>query len=477
MIYKFILRFILISLSFNLITSNTISLSLKYYSNITLNDSLSSVYKLLNNLYLYTNLKIGDPEYNIKTYILMDSPYFSMSSNFEPYYEKDIFYDIYKSNTFQNISFLDKYYIKNIYDIEAKEKFKLNIENNNKEIIIKDLEFILERKGPKDENISLTEIYYLNLGLQIISNNKYKYNFITLLKQRKIIENFNWFIIYDNDINNNNSKNNDDLYNLDEIVNIKSKLLIGSLPHLYNPKKFKENQLISVYSNNFEWLLFFKNIYYFYKNDTNLKKVILYNNRVQIDFNELFIYGPSLYYTYIKRDYFNEYLSKNICRTFTDDKIEGIFCEKSNFSKKNLKNFPTLYFFYNELNYTFEFNYRDLFIEKDNKYIFLIVIEKNVEIDEWYIGFSLLKKYQFVFNQEAKTIGFYNTNITNEDSNKIDAKNTMNYIIYLIIFLSWVVFICIGFFIGKYFYKKYKNKKRANELDDNYEYITEKNIN
>ena len=284
-------------------------------------------------------------------------------------------------------------------------------------------------------------------------------------------------MVYDNDINNNNSKNDDDLYNLDEIVNIKSKLLIGSLPHLYNSKKFKENQLISVYSNNFEWLLFFKNIYYFYKNDTNLKKVILYNNRVQIDLNELFIYGPSLYYTYIKRDYFNEYLSKNICRTFTDDKIEGIFCEKSNFSKKNLKNFPTLYFFYNELNYTFEFNYRDLFIEKDNKYIFLIVIEKNVEIDEWYIGFSLLKKYQFVFNQEAKTIGFYNPNITNEDSNKIDSKNTMNYIIHLIIFLSWVVFICIGFFIGKYFYKKYKNKKRANELDDNYEYITEKNIN
>ena len=48
---------------------------------------------------------------------------------------------------------------------------------------------------------------------------------------------------------------------------------------------------------------------------------------------------------------------------------------------------------------------------------------------------------------------------------------------YIIIFISWIIFICIGFFIGKYFYKKYKTKKRANELDDNYEYLSGNNIN
>ena len=264
-------------------------------------------------------------------------------------------------------------------------------------------------------------------------------------------------------------------------MNNKPKLLIGVLPHVYDPKKFNEKQIVQLYSNNFQWVIYFKYIYYFYKNNTNTntisQKRSIYGNRVEIDFNNLLIYGPSLYYTYIERDFFNEYLSLNICHIYTDDNIEGIFCEKSeNFGIENLKLFPTLYFEYAELNYTFEFNYQDLFLEKDNKFWFLIVIDINAEIDEWYIGFSLLKKYQFVFNQDSKTIGFYNPDLeveTNRNSNSSSNK----YILYIIIFISWIVFICIGFFIGKYFYKKYKTKKRANELDDNYEYLSGNNIN
>ena len=459
---------------FNLIfSSEIISLDLQYFYNITFSNSLYSIFEILDKTYLYTFLKVGDLEYNIKAFVSMENYYFSMSSKYESIDVKDFsqIYSINKSSTFRNISLLDKYYIKSINDIAAKEKFKIN------SLTLNDLDFIYETNNINMENTSLVEINYMNIGLQILSNDKFKFNFISLLKERKIINNYNWFVLFDK----LPKKKDGEIYSLDEILNNKPKLLIGVLPHVYDPKKFNEKQIVQLYSNNFQWVIYFKYIYYFYKNNTNTntisQKRSIYGNRVEIDFNNLLIYGPSLYYTYIERDFFNEYLSLNICHIYTDDNIEGIFCEKSeNFGIENLKLFPTLYFEYVEINYTFEFNYQDLFLEKDNKFWFLIVIDINTEIDEWYIGFSLLKKYQFVFNQDSKTIGFYNPDLeveTNRNSNSSSNK----YILYIIIFISWIVFICIGFFIGKYFYKKYKTKKRANELDDNYEYLSGNNIN
>ena len=51
-------------------------------------------------------------------------------------------------------------------------------------------------------------------------------------------------------------------------------------------------------------------------------------------------------------------------------------------------------------------------------------------------------------------------------------------ILYIVLIaLSWIIFIVIRIILGKYFYKKNNKKKRANELDDNYGYIYEENIN
>ena len=459
---------------FNLVfSSEVISLDLQYYYNNSLSNSLYSIFEILDKAYIYTFLKVGDLEYNIKAFVSMENYYFSMSSKYESLDTKDLsqIYNINKSSTFRNISLIDKYYIKSINDIAAKEKFKIN------SMTLNDLDFIYEANNVNRENSSLVEINYMNIGLQILSNDKFKFNFISLLKEKKIIDNYNWFILFEQQ----QKKKDGEIYTFDEIMNVKPKLLIGVLPHNYDTKKFNEKQFVQLYSNNFQWVMYFKYIYYFNKNNTNtnttLQKRSIYSNRVEIDFNNLLIYGPSLYFTYIERDFFNEYLSLNICHIYTDDNIEGIFCEKSkNFGIENLKLFPTLYFQHIELNFTFEFNYQDLFLEKDNIFWFLIVININTEIDEWYIGLSFLKKYQFVFNQDSKAIGFYNPNLeieTNRNSNS----NRSKYILYIIIFISWIVFICVGFFIGKYFYKKYKTKKRANELDDNYEYLSGNNIN
>ena len=134
------------------------------------------------------------------------------------------------------------------------------------------------------------------------------------------------------------------------------------------------------------------------------------------------------------------------------------------------------------------------------------------EDESWSIGYSLLKKYQFVFNQDSRTVGFYNPDITiekeietdsgiysddintdeeqkNKDNEKV--KNDTNKdpgnqgkndnikktglsieIVILIAVLSGVVFLVIGIIVLKFISKKLKEKKRAKELDENYDYNT-----
>ena len=62
--------------------------------------------------------------------------------------------------------------------------------------------------------------------------------------------------------------------------------------------------------------------------------------------------------------------------------------------------------------------------------------------ENWLIGFSLLKKYQFFFNQVSKTVNFYhpdyikvkeNENEDNESDNLL--KTELIYIIKIIIYL------------------------------------------
>ena len=60
------------------------------------------------------------------------------------------------------------------------------------------------------------------------------------------------------------------------------------------------------------------------------------------------------------------------------------------------------------MNYTFELTYKELFIELNGNYYFLVTENSD---ETWSIGYPLLKKYQFVFNQDSRTVGFYNPNL------------------------------------------------------------------
>ena len=477
---------IIIYLFFYLINSlNAIIFPLQYfYTNNTLDEPEKPLFDILYNSYIYTNIKIGTPEYNIKTLFSLWTPHFSITPTKNPTDIKDSssYYNMLKSNSFKNISCINKFYVLSKNDISAKEKFIFkgyNLKNKTyDDITIEDLDFIL---GVNNSNFNESEsengVYYLTIGLQVRTSYTDKFNLVYLLKEKNITKNYDWFITF-NDRNNRKG----DLYTLNNLIMSTPQLVIGGCPHNFQPDIFLEENLKISHSQNYYWMLYFKNIYYYANDTTNIKQKMLHC-QVQFNLNQNYIIATPDYHYNIKNDFFNDYLSKNICHWYNNSiiEIEGYYCDKSDeFNINNLKKFQKIYFEHKEFNYTFELSYQDLFVEYNGKIWFLIVLMKGNE-DNWFFGSIFFRKYQFVFNPDSKMINFYDINITDENNNGDEDKNKNGKLMYfLVIFgiiISWIIFIVLGIFIGKYIYKKYNKKHRANELDDKYEYISEKIIN
>ena len=279
-----------------------ISFSLEYFYNKTLKNSYSSFLNNLYNTYLFSKTKLGEPEFNITTLFSNDNSYYFMTTKLKSNKDKKDLsnnYNINSSNTFQNVSLLNKTYVRSKYDIHAKEKFVFNSSNLekkiSKEIIIKDLDFVL---GVSTYKLNDTiDVYQLNIGLELMRSQYEKYNLINLLKERKIIDNYNWFITY-----NNVKRNSDGIYNLDDIINIKGQLIIGCFPHDYNSNLFSKNNIRADYS----WVMNFKNIYYYiidsdYNNGKKRQEISSLYRQALININEFLIFAPIQYQKLINR--------------------------------------------------------------------------------------------------------------------------------------------------------------------------------
>ena len=431
---------------------------------------------------LYTIINIGEPETEIKTILTMQSQYLSLVQNHyidktNNSYNK---YNITKSTTFKNISWPNQYFVESNNDILAEEKIKIkkyNYQNNlYSDIILNNINIILGINKQYKDNI-----YLLNIGFQIIIDNKNlekeKYSFISQLKSRKIINNYYWFIFFDK----GSVENGNFLYNPDELLNARGKIVIGDLPSNYQPQNFHESQLLSTYSygkdNILTWAIEFNSIYYYDKNN----KIVKDNyNKVHININNFVVNAPVTYKYHIEQSFFKQYLNNNICHIYSGIGYDSYYCDNSeNFTIYNLKQFPILYLQNNELQYIFEFDYEDLFVEKDNKYWFLVTFPTYVDVEEWFFGIIFLRKYNLIFNQDSKTLSFYNPKLPiiekDKSENINNNSNSISYILIFVIILVIIISIVIGVYIGKMVYENKKGKKRFNELEDSFEYESKDN--
>ena len=112
------------------------------------------------------------------------------------------------------------------------------------------------------------------------------------------------------------------------------------------------------------------------------------------------------------------------------------------------------------MNYTFVLDYNDLFKIYNNKYVFQVIFDSSYA-EKWRLGEVFQKKYRLFLDMDSNLFGFYTKN---------NSKSATFYFIILILFLVIIIII-----LSALLYKNiigYKNRKiRANELEENYEYI------
>ena len=287
----------------------------------------------------------------------------------------------------------------------------------------------------------------------------------------------------------------------------KGQLIIGDLPHNYEKDTFKYNENNYTKCNTECIITFFqpwgiemKEIYF--NNKANDKIIVnKNNNKLLLVYNFGFIIGSKSYKDLIYENYFQNLINENICALEKSNitkynqshyfiKTEGDYfifiCQKEKMDN-HIKDFPILFLSHIKYEYIFELTYNDLFKEINGYYYFMVIFP-NINLDvydinekeEWHLGIPFLRKYQFVFNFDYKTIGFYkfknmdyqNEKNKNETNNNNENKGINKILLIILEIIIILLLIIVSFFIGKYLSKQ--RKKRANELkDEDFEYIEE----
>jgi hypothetical protein len=286
----------------------------------------------------------------------------------------------------------------------------------------------------------------------INKNNGYeieeKSNLINQLKSHKLISSYAFTIKYDN-------------------KNEKGEIIIGSLPHEYDPRHYSEKYFaystVSFRKETPAWRIIFDYVKY---DETKF----LSTNLAEFNINFGFISTSITHKQIFDTNFFSRGDIAPYCK---EEKINSYYikyCEE-----KVIKEFKPISFdlprpYNSDKNDKIEFNYQDLFLkcpDNTNYYCFQIVFGSMYST--WILGKPLFKKYNMVFDKEKKIVGFYKEigEYTYEEKN--ENQKTRNSVPWIIVLILLICLIGLGFA----FYKKLpfiKRKKFANELDDEFVY-------
>ena len=243
-------------------------------------------------------------------------------------------------------------------------------------------------------------------------------------------------------------------------------VIIGDSPLNYDPmfknKKYEEHQTQAIgESTTVDFGIDFNDITFGSK-DFEIKHAHFNHDLGVLLVNKII-------YEKIKNSFFVNYLGdKKICfEGWVYEKYGYIYCDSNKFTDSDIKSLPKLIFKQTNMNYIFELNYEDLFSkQKDGRIYFLIVFDLNYKTFK--IGKPFLKKYSLTVDNKKNLITYYRIKEENED-------NGYSRIVWIVILSIFVVILAgtTGFFAYKFIKKK--NKKRANELDEDYEYLGKEN--
>ena len=508
---------LLIIVNFYLLDANEIyKIPFGLYNFYPENNSLNFIESLFYNL-AFVNLSIGTPSQLIP---------FQLNINSQTFYVPNKFFNPNKSSTYISISQNEASYPYSDVTAGFNAKDVIKIGDLKKEI-----NFIYETSTKAENNIG-------NIGLLIpFIFQTDVFPFFSSLKKANIINSYTFTFKYFSSLSLI-----DTIYNYQKQNKPIGAFIIGDEPHNYESNKnvYNENEYIKIGAlyqfDGLYWDINFNSIYTISKNDNNSKIGDFGATWGELNPNIGFIFSTTFYFNTMKNIFFSNF--KEICKERELGRYHTyIECDKN--EKFMVDSFPTLYFEHKEFETIFNLTFEDTFIldESSNKYIFLIL--KSRLFNNWVLGSPFLRKYQFTFNTDAKTIGYYksmnnnkndkdeiidddtsdkdepkkeeeenekneeeNENEKNEEENenekneeekeentkdkekkKINNNNNNKYIIYVVIGLLFLIFCILFLIIGMWIQKRCinsKRKKRFNELedqnDDDYSYEN-KNIN
>ena len=347
------------------------------------------------------------------------------------------------------------------------ESYDINDKEINTQLNINEMHIIIEEFTEK--NLCAM----VGLGKPDINDNE-GVNFINELKRIKAI--------------------NDYSYTYKFLTSNTGQLIIGGLPHDYynNNNSYLKSQYfkINIHTPNdnlFPWSILFNKIYLEIKDNNNNMTIDIQKNVISHIVPHLgFIIGTIEYKKIIVEKYFNVLINEGICSLekthninfhlydLKNNNYEIFTCDLTKIQHNNKLSFPYLKVYQKDYNYIFFFNFDDLFVEFREKYYFLVIFPEETYLNnKWYLGLPFIRKYQFVFNYDTKTIGFYNENYKPKNETNTNRSFYLKVIIQISIVVILVLLIFVAFIVGLKYNKN--RKQRANELDDNYEYLTKQN--
>jgi len=402
-------------------------------------------------LMVQVDMSFGSKKDKFKSSVEIDKYCLSVLGNEINYFDNLKKFDLTQSNTYnyiQNVSQIyGEYFSKGIF---GQDTVKLGESEN-----IDNIKFFIATE------LNPTKIYAsASIGLmpeeKSINYNITGINILDQLKNANIINKRIWYLDFD-DSN-------------------KGTFVIGKLPHEVNGNKYKEENLLSSYvGKNVVYKSFynieFNEIYYGNLNNYNNRTLFNKFNVSIISLSSNLIYSTFQYYEFISNKIFTQKLRDNICHQgeFAENYFY-YYCDKNKFDISEVDN---LNFYIRDTNTTFTLESKELFYENNNYLYYMVAFPKDESISfNWIFGLSFLKKYTLAFDRTEKIVYYYSSlqENTNKEEQSGSNSNSTKYII-IIVCLCVVFICCIGFLVF-YILKIKPRKKKANELDEGYDYET-----
>ena len=457
--------------------------SINFINNISY-DFMSLIF----NNAIYSNLSIGTPPQNLKVIL---------SASEQTFYITKKTYNYSLSSTYKGGKNPEVFFLDNILSGSKGNDlatFNLISKNNlmtNSTLLefafVYSIKYNLEKKIDGKIGLQLKVPNYIGIP-----------NFIDNLKKNKFINTYKWTLIY-------NTKDNNKCDNYWKKLLYKDsygEFSIGFDEDEYNDIfhiELKDYEIKSVKAekdkDKINWSLYFEDIYLigkkvnknnFISKEKDINRKYLHNKLADLLITNEYNIGTKEFEKLINEQFFNNYFEKDICyikNIIYDYSYEKFFYYKcdNNTGKFFLENFPNIYFVHNDLNYTFELTYKDLFytyINDTTKHIFYFnIVFSNSGRNKWSFGKPFLSKYLFIFEYDQKLIHLLRLK---QSTNKKDNKKIITTIKLITIIILFIVLGSLIFFGGtllgeKYVLYKKRKRKVANELE--FEVFFDNNIN